>query len=281
MVEYLLVNNMKINILASGSKGNCCYIETREYKILVDVGISNKRITEALHRIDVNLNEINVICITHEHSDHISGLAQVLKTTNAMLILTEGTYKGIFSSKNKDIAQALLTHQSRGLVKLLDKEYLLYKTIQFDTLKIIGIATFHDSFESCGYVFEDEKSKLVYITDTGYVHHDLESVLRNADAYILETNHDPQILMASSRPYYLKVRILSDHGHMSNEDAFILLANLLTEKTKYVFCAHISEECNMTEIIDYTREIVYKKLGFLSNAAYIMTSQQQSKVYEI
>lgn len=281
MLKSMLVKKMIINVLASGSKGNCTYIETKNKHILIDLGISNKRITDGLKNIGKDIGDIDLICITHEHIDHIAGLGVTLKKSNALVILTEGTYKGIMNSKNKDCAAALFAHQQKGLVKILKKNGLMYQTLNFEDLNITAIATFHDAFESCGYVFEELGKKIVYITDTGYVHHDLEKIISDADAYVMETNHDPQILMASSRPYPLKMRILSDHGHMSNEDAFILLAHILTEKTKYVFCAHISEECNLIEIINYTKDLVYKKLEFESNAQYIITSQTQSKVYEI
>lgn len=272
---------MIINVLASGSKGNCTYIETKNKHILIDLGISNKRISDGLKNIDKNIDDIDLICLTHEHIDHIAGLAVVLKKSNALVILTEGTYKGIMNSKNKDCAASLYNHQQRGLVKILKKNDLIYQALSFDDLCVTAIATFHDAYEPCGYIFEELGKKIVYITDTGYVHHNLEEIISDADAYIMETNHDPQILMASSRPYPLKMRILSDHGHMSNEDAFILLSHVITNRTKYVFCAHISEECNLTEIINYTKDLVYKKLEFTSNTLYIITSQIQSKVYEI
>lgn len=271
----------KINILSSGSKGNCCFIKIKECRILIDLGISNKRVVDCLLKIGENLSQIDLICITHEHTDHVSGLAQVLKHCSAMVLLTEGTLKGIMTSKNTDNARALHQHMERGLVKVLKKDYLMYHPQTFNEVVITAVATFHDCFEACGFVIESEEKKIVYITDTGYVHNELLDYLKGADVYVFETNHDPQILMASTRPYTLKMRILSDHGHLSNEDAFLLLASLITVKTKYVFCAHISEECNMGEIITYTKDIVYKKLGFNIETNYVLTSQAQSKVYEI
>lgn len=272
---------MKINILASGSKGNCCFVETNNHKILVDLGITNKRIVTCLANINQKIEDIDIICITHEHIDHIAGMAQVLKKSNALVLLTAGTYNAILSSKNVDIAKNLFEHNRKGLVKFLKNDYIIYEPLTFDDLTITAIKTFHDSRESCGYIFEENNKKIVYITDTGYVHQELHNMLKNADCYVMETNHDPQILMASSRPYPLKMRILSGHGHMSNEDAFILLSNLITRNTKYVFCAHISDECNMTDIIEYTKNLVYKKLEFSIETKYIMTSQLQTEVYEI
>ena len=129
-----------------------------------------------------------------------------------------------------------------------------YPDISLDLTDIVVLPTFHDAVESVGYKIISADQSIVYITDTGYVHQALYPFISNADCYVLECNHDPNILMCSDRPYSLKMRVLSDHGHLSNEDAMVTLAHVLGINTKLVFYAHISQECNLTEIVELTRK---------------------------
>lgn len=129
-----------------------------------------------------------------------------------------------------------------------------YPDISLDSTDIQVLPTFHDAQESVGYKIRSQGRDLVYLTDTGYIHHALYPMIANADCYVIECNHDPNILMCSSRPYALKMRILSDHGHLSNEDAMVTLAHIMGIHTKLIFYAHISQECNLVEIIEMTRK---------------------------
>ena len=149
-------------------------------------------------------------------------------------------------------------------------------------MNIEVIKTSHDAEDSNGYTIHDESSSLVYITDTGYVHQALYPVIANVDCYILECNHDPNILMCSERPYSLKIRILSDHGHLSNEDAMVTLAHVMGLSTKIVFYAHISLECNLIEIVEMTRKKVLGDFGIdTSSVEFVPTSPIATKVYNI
>ena len=139
--------------------------------------------------------------------------------------------------------------------------------------------------KECGKVIDatqGRRTRALIITDTGYVHNSLYERICNSDCYVLEFNHDPQVLMASDRSLNLKRRILSDHGHLSNEDAFVTLSRIMGENTKFVFYAHISQECNLVEIIELTRKKVMSSLGVNDEAIkYIVTSPISTEVYEI
>ena len=236
---------MKILQIASGSKGNATYIEGNGSKIIIDCGISKKRILEALENENHNLDELNAILITHEHTDHISGLLPLFRATKAIIYMTHGTYEGM----NKQIRDALDLER----VKFITND----STFNIVDISVDVIQTFHDAADSIGFILRDMTTKLVYITDTGYVHQSYFDRLKNADIYILESNHDPEILMESDRPYQTKLRILSDHGHLSNEDSAYIASELVGPKTKYILLAHLSEECNIPELAIKTYQNVF------------------------
>lgn len=248
---------MKVKILASGSSGNSTYLELENKKILIDCGISRKKIEDSLQKIAVGLDEIDYMLITHEHIDHISGLVMTVKKGKMQVFLTQGTYNYLLN--NPKYSSFLEVYQNRFSV--LGRINDTYETLNFDPLLITPIIAFHDANEPVGYFFIGENKKVVYLTDTGYVHQKVMPLIGNADVYIWETNHEPSILMASERPYPLKMRILSDQGHLSNADSLFALANLVGPRTQYVFYAHVSAECNLREIIDMTRVKIFNKLG--------------------
>lgn len=270
--------NMIVKVLASGSDGNSTYVESDNIRLLIDVGITKKRIDNALKKIDVDFKKIDYVLITHEHIDHIAGLMVFVKNTNAKVILTLGTLK--FLANNNRYMAFLKEYKERFLV--LRRNDFKYEQFSLGNLEITPLPTFHDAVEPVGYLIKENEKKLVYLTDTGYIHQEVMKLIYDASCYIFETNHDPEILMNSSRPFSLKQRILSDHGHLSNADAIYALANLVGEHTKYVFYAHISAECNLRELIDLTRKKIFNKLGvYCENIKFIFTMPFEIEEVEI
>ncbi len=258
---------MKFSVFSSGSDGNCTLVQTGKVNILIDAGITRKQILENLERYSLNLKDISALLITHEHIDHIKALPQLLKECHLRVYMSGGTYMAIkesYSRPGKEkVYELLLEKKNNGDLIIINRieNSILYPFFMESDLKIQVLPLFHDAKECIGFSFTNEDKKLVYITDTGYVHQAIYSEIANADAYVLESNHDPEILMHSERPYMLKIRILGDHGHMSNEDSMITLCNVMGPKTKIVLHAHISQECNLTEIIELTREKVFNDFG--------------------
>ena len=211
---------MRVKVLASGSTGNSTYIETNDHKILIDTGISKKSIESALMEIGVSFGEIDTLLITHEHDDHIKGLGAVLRKSEITCYMTRGTFDGIMNGKNETLKQLLPAKLDAGYIILLNRleKSINYPDILLDETLINVLPTFHDSKEPVGYKVVNNEQSVVYITDTGYVHNSLYDKICNSDCYVLEFNHDPHVLMASSRPLHLKRRILSEHGHLSNEE---------------------------------------------------------------
>ena len=215
---------MKVCVLASGSKGNSTYIETNKTKSLIDIGMSCSYIEENLKAINVNPDEIERIFITHAHSDHIGGLRVFLKKYHPKIYLTEKIEEEI------------------GMI--IDDIIYINEEIEIEDLKVDPIKTSHDALDSNGYIFKSDNKSLMYMTDTGYINIKNYNKLKNHDIYILESNHDVEMLMNGSYPYHLKQRILGDKGHLSNKDSAYYLSEFTTDKTKKVVLAHLSENNN-------------------------------------
>ncbi len=261
---------MKILQIASGSKGNCTFIWTEKTKLILDCGISKKRIVECLTNNNMSLDNIDGILITHEHTDHISGLAVLANALNTTIYMTKGTYNGM-SSRIKERLDI-------NKINFIERD----SVFNINDITINALQIFHDAVDPVGYLFKENNHRLVYITDTGYVHNSLFEKISDADAYIFESNHDPEILMESDRPYETKLRILSDHGHLSNQDSSYVLANIIGPNTKRIVFAHISEECNLVQIVKITSSRVFNDLGVSTkNIVFSYASQTPLEVFEI
>ncbi len=276
---------MKISVFSSGSSGNCELIRTENLNILIDAGIAKKQIDEYLLEYDLTLNNIDVLLITHEHSDHVKSLFSLLKYDNIRTFMSRGTYFALLKdNENKATCYKLLKQRyDEGLIILLNRlDNFDYEEVNYLDLNIKPIAAFHDAAECVGYVLKADGKSLGLLTDTGYVHQMVIPYLLNLDCYILESNHDPEMLMASSRPYYLKQRILSDHGHLSNQDSMAILAKIIGDKTKLVMHAHISNECNLSEIVELTRKAVFNDYGISTDdIKFVVLHDYKAEDYEI
>lgn len=218
---------MKISVLSSGSRGNSVLINTSNTKILIDLGVTKTYIEENLKELNVDPNEIKAILITHTHVDHIQGLKVFLKKYHPKLYVNE-------------IILSLLREY------LGEFDYVLYKEKEFliDDIKVNVIKTSHDVKGSVGFILESENKSLVYITDTGYINNKYFDKLYNHNLYIMESNHDVNMLMEGKYPFHLKQRILSDKGHLSNNDASYYLSKFIGNNTKTIILAHLSDDNN-------------------------------------
>ena len=214
---------MKVCVIASGSKGNCCYIETKQTKILIDIGLNCITTERKLLEKNINPDEIDAILITHTHKDHVEGLRVFNKKHKAKAYLTETMYK--------ELNQELKNYE------------FIADTLEIKDLKITSIKTSHDAEDSNGYIIEDEN------TSIGYINIKNHKLLKNKTMYILESNHDVEMLMNNPNyPYHIKQRILGDKGHLSNKDSAYYLKKFLGTNTKYIILAHLSEHNNTDEL---------------------------------
>ena len=279
---------MRIKVFSSGSDGNSTIVVSNNKKILIDLGITRKQIAENLNKMDIDILDLDAILITHEHTDHIKALPTMLKECQIPIYLSKGTLNSIYdmykaSGKTK-LIELIDKRFNEGSIIILSRtnESLFYDSFNIGSVYVDVLPAFHDAAETLGYVIHEGEKKLVYMTDTGYVHDSLWPIINDAEAYILESNHDPEILMASNRPYNLKIRILSDHGHMSNEESMITLANIMGPKTKVVLHAHVSQECNLSQLIELTRKKVFDSFGIATDGIeFEILHPYPSKEYNI
>lgn len=221
---------MKFSVLASGSKGNITYITSCSAKILIDAGITASTIEKNLLELDVNPSEIDGILLTHTHSDHINGLKVFIKKYHTKVYLSEKMYNELSQQIN------LINYE------IIDK-FVNIKDIDVDVFK-----TSHDADDSNGYILSSNGKSIVYITDTGYINRKNHSKLKDKTAYIIESNHDVEMLMNGKYPYYLKQRILGDRGHLSNKSSSEYLSNFIGNDTKEIVLIHLSEENNDPDV---------------------------------
>ena len=228
---------MRVCSIASGSSGNCIYVGDEKNHILIDAGISRKRIVEGLSRIGVAPERLDAIFVTHEHSDHIQGICMMVKMFGTPVFATGGTLDGICM---KD---------TRGVIGR-DKLYQLYadEPVWIGNLKVTPFGMSHDAAEPVCYSVESAGCKLGMATDLGMFDDYIISHLAGSDILLLEANHDISMLEAGKYPYRLKCRILGDRGHLSNEAAGRLLCRLYGRKLRYAFLAHLSKENNYPQL---------------------------------
>ncbi|MDO4938653.1 MAG: MBL fold metallo-hydrolase [Lachnospiraceae bacterium] len=228
---------MRLLSIASGSSGNSIYIGSDNTHILVDAGISNKKIEEGLKTAGLNGSDINAICITHEHSDHIKGLG-VLARKYEIPIYATG-----------DTIYAIKQDMSLGTFS-----YSLFHEIEKDTdftvgdIKIKPFHIYHDALDPVGYKFECNGRTAAIATDMGHFDDYIVDNLMNVQNLLLEANHDVRMLETGSYPYYLKRRILSDNGHLSNENCGRLISRILHDDVAHIFLGHLSKENNYPDL---------------------------------
>ncbi|HEL2026596.1 TPA: MBL fold metallo-hydrolase [Streptococcus suis] len=227
------------SILASGSSGNCFYLETDKKKILVDAGLSGKKITSLLAEIDRKPEDIDAILVTHEHSDHIHGIGVLARKYGMDIYANELTWQAMESKLGKiDVAQKHIFEL--GAMKT------------FGDLDIESFGVSHDAVCPQFYRFMKDDKSFVMLTDTGYVSDRMVGIVENADAYLIESNHDIEILRSGSYSWNLKQRILSDKGHLCNEEGADAMIRSLGNRTKKIYLGHLSKENNIKELAHMT-----------------------------
>ena len=228
---------MRLCSIASGSSGNCIYAGSDKTHLLIDTGISKKRIEEGLHEIGIKGEELGGILITHEHSDHIQGLGVFSRKYEIPIYATRGTIEGIKAYKG-------IGKMPEGLLK----EVPVDQMFSIGNLDIRPFAISHDANEPSGFRIEHDGKSLAVATDLGiYDAYTVEN-LKGLDAILLEANHDVHMLEVGAYPYYLKQRVLGNRGHLSNELSGRLLCDILHDNMKYIMLGHLSKENNYEEL---------------------------------
>jgi phosphoribosyl 1,2-cyclic phosphodiesterase len=225
----------RICVLGSGSSGNALLIATDETKILVDAGFSYKETLSRLNELEVSPEEIKAVVVTHEHSDHVKGLALIAKRLSIPVYLTKGTWEALNKKLKDDIS--------------LTQTFSSGEDFEIGDIGLKSFPVLHDAAEPVGFSFNYNGMRVGLATDLGKVTHLVRESLRGSTCLILESNHDPGMLIRGPYPWWLKQRIKGGFGHLSNEDSALLLAELLHENLTHVILAHVSKTNNQYEIV--------------------------------
>jgi phosphoribosyl 1,2-cyclic phosphodiesterase len=243
---------MKVNILASGSGGNCIALSSSETTILVDVGVAKTKIEKRLIEVDIRPDQIKAIFITHAHKDHVQGLPLANKY-KIPVYAAEGEWKSI-----------------TGVDVDLQRPFKSGANINFDdTFYIESFKTHHDAFDSVGYVLSDYNgNKCSICLDTGHVDDEMLFKMEYSNIYIIEANHEPNMVEVSDYPPSVKARVLSHVGHLSNEQTAEALSRLITGTKEQIYLTHLSSKNNMPALAEMTVKRALAKKGFKADINY-------------
>lgn len=258
---------MKLCILASGSSGNCTFLSTGKTRILIDAGVSAKRTAERLAEIGERVEELDAICVTHEHGDHIAGLRVLQKNHSIPIYANAGTLEGIRAARQGgDINCCQFTTGSR---------------FEIGDLALEPFAIPHDACEPVGFVVRAGAHTIGVATDVGIVTNLLREKLRRCQVVVIEANHEEDLVHAAERPWSLKQRILGNQGHLSNRASARLIAEVAGEGLNHLFLAHLSSDCNSPTHARQHFETVLAEAGHDHVQVYLARASGVSEILEI
>ena len=243
-------DSLRYGILASGSKGNSTYIETANHRILIDAGLSGKQIETRMAEINRSMNDVEAIFVTHEHSDHSHGVGVLARRYGLDVYANKGTWSAMANKIGK--------------IPLEQKHIIAPGTVKdFGDLQVESFVVSHDAAEPQFYQVHHDNQAFCILTDTGYVSDRVEGTIRDADAYLMECNHDTEMLINGTKySWPLKQRILGDEGHLSNEDGAEALMGVIGRHTKEVLIGHRSQENNTRSLAHLTVATLLEQRDF-------------------
>lgn len=241
---------IQCSILASGSTGNAMIVRNGEATLLIDAGLSAKKLDQLLEGRGLKADTIDALLVTHEHADHIKGLGPIARKYKLPIYANAKTWSAMESHVGE-----IEEHQRQ-----------VFETgamLDFGLLKVESYGISHDAAEPVGYCFYHEDQKLSLATDLGYVSPGVREKIIDSDVLILESNHDIEMLRVGRYPWNIKRRILGDSGHLSNQAAGEALCDLVSERTKRVYLAHLSQDHNLLDLARLTVNNILEEHGLL------------------
>lgn len=229
---------MRLCSIASGSSGNCVYVGHASTHLLIDAGISGKKIEQGLLTAGVDPESLSGLLVTHEHSDHIQGIGVLARKYGIPIYGTVETFCAMKKGKT-----------SIGKIEdALFQPVIPEEGFSIGEIAVTPFSVSHDAANPVAYIFEADGHKIGMATDLGVYTEKTVNYLEHSELLYLESNHDENMLMVGAYPYYLKQRILGEHGHLSNDTAAELLCRLYHENLQHVILAHLSKENNYPEL---------------------------------
>ena len=243
---------MYFHIIASGSKGNATIVVSNKTVLLIDMGITLTRLEEGLNEINLKVDDITGALFTHDHTDHISGLKFL---SPKIMYALEGT-----------------------LPTSLSNTVMVNKPFKIGDFEITPIETSHDATNPCAYLIKDKEESLFYMTDTGIFLDQCLPLVKNPTYLIIESNHDIRMLLNTNRTFELKNRIMSEKGHLCNEDSAIAAISIIGDNTKEIVLAHLSEEANTPEVALDAYDKIFKHFGVNIQNYKVRTAWQRQSL---
>lgn len=251
---------MKVKTIASGSKGNCSIVLCNNTNIIIDMGISYLTLKRSLEENSLSFEQFTGILITHSHKDHINGLKSLIRHTNLTVYIPEKMYP--------DLEEIVPPYRC----KFIEDKF------EIQDVEVELIHTSHDAPCSVGYIISFDNKSLVYVTDTGYINRKYLAKMVNMDIYVIESNHDEIMLMDGPYPRFLKERVISDKGHLSNKTTAKYLKKIIGKNTRCIILAHLSEKNNTEE---KALEAVREELDNNSINVIVARQTEESPMIEV
>ena len=256
---------MKIASIASGSNGNCYYLENDNDAILVDAGISTKKIVERMANLGLSMSKVRGVFISHEHTDHVLGVNVLSRKYSVPVFMTQKTY----SSYGKIIKDSLINFFSPG------------KQVKLGKIQVNTFLKSHDAAEPCSFLVSVEKRNVAVMTDIGLKCSNVIDHIKNADAIFLESNYDDHMLQKGPYPAFLKARISSELGHLSNTQAGMIALEHASSRLKYIFLSHLSENNNTPELAFNTFNNFIKQRKDLKPELFVASRYKESSLVSL
>lgn len=263
---------MRLCSISSGSDGNCIYIGGKDANVLVDAGISGKKIETGLGEIDVNPAKLDGIFITHEHGDHVAGVGVMARRYHIPIYSTVETIYAMLHTRNVGKIPSELLHYVEPDQKVSVKD-----------MEITPFSISHDAVNPVAYTFEEDGHKIGVATDLGTYNDYVVDHLKESEVLLIEANHDVNMLQVGPYPYVLKQRILGKKGHLSNLLSANLLCDLVDEKVKHVILGHLSKENNFPDLAYETVKCELQDRGISCKPNFLSVAKcfETTSVFEI
>ena len=258
---------MRVCVLGSGSSGNCTYVASGTTAILVDAGLSGRATGVRLAECGASVEAVQAICVTHEHSDHTSGLAVLHRGGKVQLFANLATIEGIEA-------------RAGAGKKLHWNVFSTGANFKVGDLSIDPFSVPHDAYDPVGFIIRCDETRVGVVTDMGMVTGLIRERLRACNVLVVESNHDEQMLKEADRPWHLKQRISGRQGHLSNQHAAELLTEIAGPHLKAVFLAHLSSECNSPELALRTVTAALTASGHSHVRVVVAPSDRVSELWE-
>jgi phosphoribosyl 1,2-cyclic phosphodiesterase len=265
---------LKFISFGSGSSGNCYYLYTETDGLIIDTGVGIRTLKKAFKDYGLSLSSVRHILITHDHADHIKSVGVLCKEYNLPVYATPDVHRGI-------------VHNYCVQKKLADdKKCYIEKGTPFSLgdFKVTPFGVPHDSSDNVGYLIEAENVRFCMITDAGCVTEEMKPFINQAHYLVIEANHDEEMVMSGPYPQYLKERILSNTGHLSNKICAQSIAENMSEDLRHVWLCHLSEENNHPELARKTVEAVLRSYGIVAGKDFeldVLKRKLPSGIYEL